>query len=672
MFNEKWTVPSRDIAADIALAHAAGISRLTAAVLRARGFASVDDVQTFFDSGSAELSDPFGLPDMEKAVRRLELALHDGEHVGIIGDYDADGVTASYVLGDYLESRGLECTYHIPDRIIDGYGVSEATVRRMAADGVTLIVTVDTGITACEPVAIATELGVDFIITDHHKCPELLPDAVAVVDPWRDDSPVEYHGLSGVGVAFKFISALHGNGDEMLARYADIICLGTVADVMPLTGENRRVVLEGLEKLTSNPNIGLKALLELLSGSRHHVDHSVQTVAFLLAPMINAPGRMATADVSLNLLRAAPEDVTAIAYKVADLNCVRQEMCLRIEKEAVAMLEDTGFEPKRDGGIFLFDPQWHTGILGIVCARLVEKYRCPVILATKIGDYLKASARSVKGIHLHDMLSEISEHIQQFGGHELAAGLTLVPEKAEAFACAMREYICSHRGEGAAPDARYADCEVSLQELTVSEVRDVSRLAPFGEGNPEPVFALQSAMISDVTPLKDGLHTRFSVTAGGITLTALCFGRSPWSLGIKNGDRADILFTPQINNFRGNCSVNLILRDLWRYPDADEKLYRDFCAGAQVTYDAAKKLIPDRSEFAAVWRELSVKKYAEIAKLPIPRGRLAVIYDVFTEAGLVAYDGEQYTAKPSVQKTDLNTTPTMIALMRASSEESRH
>ncbi len=671
MLKEKWTIPPRDLAADIALAHTAGIGRLTAAVMRARGFTTPEKVKTFFDSGKAPLSDPFGLTDMDKAILRLRLAVRDAETIGIIGDYDADGVTATYILLDYLESIGMRCIHHIPDRVTDGYGVSEATVRRMAAEGVTLIITVDTGITACEPVACATELGVDFIVTDHHKCPDILPDAVAVIDPWREDSPAEYRSLSGVGVAYKLISAMEGNGEEILARYADVICLGCVADVMPLTGENRRIVLAGLDKLERNPNVGLRALLELLSGSRHHVERSVQTVAFLLAPMINAPGRMATADVSLNLLRSKPEESRAIAASVDKLNAERQAECLHIEKAAVTMLMDAGFDPERDGGIFLCDPEWHTGILGIVCARLVEKYRCPVVLATKIGDYLKASARSIRGIHLHDMLSAISEHIQQFGGHELAAGLTLVPEKAEDFARSMQEYILSHRSDAVGSVARSADCEVSLQELTVSEVRDIACLSPFGEGNPEPVFALRGAMISEITPLKDGLHTRFSVTSGGITMTALYFGRAPWHLSVKNGDRADLLFVPQVNTFRGSCSVNLILRDLWRYPDVDEQLYYDFCAGNPVSADALKALIPDRSEFAAVWRDLHDRKYAELSGLPISRGRMAVIFDVFFEAGLTVREGELYVAKPNVQKTDLNATPTMTALLRATSEESR-
>ena len=671
MLKEKWTIPPRDIAADIALAHSSGISRLTAAVLRARGFTAPCDVQAFFDSGKAPLSDPFGLKDMDKAVLRLRLALRDAERIGIIGDYDADGVTATYVLADYLESRGLDCICHIPDRVIDGYGVSEAAVRQMAGQGVSLIITVDTGITAGEPVTCGSELGIDFIITDHHKCPESLPDAVAVVDPWRDDSPELYRGLSGVGVAFKLISALDGDGEAVLARYADVISLGTVADVMPLTGENRRIVLAGLDKLERKPNIGLKALLEHLSGSRHHVDRNVQTVAFLLAPMINAPGRMATADVSLSLLRASAAEAHSIAAQVDALNTQRQAECLRIEKAAAAMLEDTDFSPERDGGIFLCDPEWHTGILGIVCARLVERYRCPVILATRIGDSLKASARSVRGIHLHEMLSALSEHIRQFGGHELAAGLTLEPDKTADFARAMREYILAHRTDPACSDVRCIDCEVSLQELTVGEVRDLSRLAPFGEGNPEPVFVLRGAVISDVTPLKDGLHTRFSVTSGGITMTALYFGRAPWHLGIQNGDRADLLFVPQVNTFRGSCSVNLILRDIWRYPDADEQRYMDFCAGSPLSVEDVRDLIPDRGEFAAVWRELSARRYSELARMPISRGRMAVIYDVFYEAGLTVNDGGLYAAKQNVRKTDLNATPTMMALLRAASDESR-
>ena len=671
MLKEKWSFPPRDIAADIALAHSAGISRLTAAVLRARGFTAPDDVQAFFDTGRAPLSDPFALPDMDKAVRRLRLALRDAESIGIIGDYDADGVTATYILGDYLESRGVKCVYHIPDRVIDGYGVSESAVRQMAQQGVSLIITVDTGITACAPVVCGAELGVDFIVTDHHKCPEILPDAVAVVDPWRDDSPELYRGLSGVGVAFKLISALDGDGEAVLARYADVICLGTVADVMPLVGENRRIVLSGLERLERHPNTGLKALLELLSGTRHHVERNVQTVAFLLSPMINAPGRMATADVSLRLLQANPDEAQSIAARVDALNTERQAECLRIEKAAAAMLEETDFSPERDGGIFLCDPEWHTGILGIVCARLVERYRCPVVLATRIGDSLKASARSVRGIHLHEMFSAISEHIQQFGGHELAAGLTLEPEKADDFARAMREYILAHRTDPSCSDPRCIDCEVSLQELTVSDVRDLSRLAPFGEGNPEPVFALQGAVISDVTPLKDGLHTRLSVSSGGITMTALCFGRAPWHLGIKNGDRADLLFVPQVNTFRGTCSVNLILRDLWRYPDADEQKYIAFCEKSPLSADHVRSLIPDRSEFAAVWRILNTRRYEELASLPIPRGRLAVIFDVFAEAGLTVCDGELYAAKQNVRKADLNATPTMTALFGALSDESR-
>ncbi|MBR3692320.1 MAG: single-stranded-DNA-specific exonuclease RecJ [Clostridia bacterium] len=657
-----WKIPPFDAACDAALSESAGIGLLTARIFRARGLKNPEAVAAFFASGSSPLLDPFGLPDMDKAVRRLRMAVEDKECVAVIGDYDADGVTALHILTDYLESCGIPTLYHIPDRASEGYGVSELAVRRLAREGASLIVTVDTGITAFEPAKIASELGVDMIVTDHHACLSELPDALAVVDPWRDDCPAEYRGLAGVGVAFKLVCALHGDAGEMLSRYADILCVGTVADVMPLTGENRRIVIEGLRKMTENPNPGLAALLDLTGGRSEEC--TTQTVAFRLAPRINAPGRMTTALDALSLFRADKKTALGAAEELCRQNIARQTVEQGIRREAEEMLAAEGFDPDRDGAIFLTKSDWHTGVLGIVCARLAEKYGCPAILATSDGDKLKASARSVRGVHLHQTLSALSEHIVQFGGHELAAGLTLRREDCDGFRSALRDYVLNLRKEGEFEPCVTADCEVALSELSLAAVRDLSRLAPFGEGNAEPLFALRNVEITDVVPLKEGRHTRLTVSDGGQQLTALFFGRSPEETGLSAGMRADLLFHLQISTYRGNSSVSLILREC-RPACGELSDYAALREGTAISPAAAALLQPSRAECAAVWRSLSDGEEPS-AVSGISAAKLAVILDIFCEAGLISRGESEISLIARAGKADLTRTPTMTALTNLS------
>lgn len=663
----KWIVPGHSPEADAALSREAGIGMLAARILRARGVTSAGEAELFLHPERTPLTDPLGMPGMAAAAERLRRAAERREQVGVIGDYDADGVTATYIVSDYLRRKDVPCLTHIPDRATEGYGASVMAVEQFAREGVSLIVTVDTGITAFDAAVRAAELGVDLVITDHHACKERLPDALAVVDPWREDCPEVYRPLAGVGVAFKLICAAEGGSqEELLARYADVCALGTVADVMKLRGENRRIVAEGLQKLSRDPNPGLQALLRASGDSGDRVD--TQTVSFRLAPRINAAGRMTRADVALGLLSAVGGEAEEVAEELCRQNVRRQEVEQKIRAEAEAILTKRGFSPAKDGAIFLKDETWNTGVLGIVCARLAEQYGCPAVLATRDGDLLKASARSVRGFHLYHALEALSEYLVQFGGHELAAGLTVEPDKADAFGAALGKFALEHRDpEGTR--VRCADAEATARELTETEVRGLEALAPFGEGNPEPVFYLRGLHLDGVTALKDGRHTRLHLSDGKTKLTCIAFGRSPESLPAAAGDRVEILTTVGINTFRGNSSVNLYLQDI-RPDDETFRAAARAVRGEMLTPEERKALLPTREECARVWRTLAARKGsvrptefpAEGAAPALSPGKVYLILHVFLQAGIAREEGGEILALGSPPRSDLEATALMRAL----------
>ena len=474
--NSKWILKNgfgADAPEVLALETALGISSVTARLLCQRGYTSPESAKAFlFEEG--EFHSPFLIPDMDKAVERIERAIANREKVVIYGDYDVDGVTSVSVLTLYLKARGLMTKYYIPSRNGEGYGMNNAAIDKLHESGVSLMITVDTGVTAIDEVAYASSLGMDTVVTDHHECQALLPAAYAVVNPRRHDSAYPFKELAGVGVVFKLISACEltkaGSEEEKRAlmdalceRYIDLVAMGTVADVMPLVDENRLLVKKGLSMMNARPRMGLSALLTAASGGERKASViTATTVSFTVAPRINAAGRIASAERAARLfLTESPAEAEKIALELCEINRARQAEENRIIEEAEAKIA-AECDLENDRVIVLADDGWHHGVIGIVASRITERYGLPSILISFDGDIGKGSGRSVKGINLVEALTDAEEHLIKFGGHELAAGLSVERSRIDAFRRHLNEYVKAHFADcegGAGVDV---DCEIAL------------------------------------------------------------------------------------------------------------------------------------------------------------------------------------------------------------------
>ncbi len=657
MKERTWNTPEERLPPEELLK--TGCTPLLAAVLAARGIVTADQARAFLDDGPFVPEDPFLLPDMAAAAARIRLAADRGETVAVYGDYDVDGITATCLLTEYLRSVGMRTERYIPDRLEEGYGVNGGAIDRLKALGVTLIVTVDCGITAVEETACAAGLGIDMIITDHHECQAELPVAVAVVDPKRSDCGCPNRNLAGVGVAFKLVCALSGDGSAMLDRYADLVAVGTIADVMPLLGENRRIVQAGLEKLRRSPRPGLAALMEAAGVEPGRL--GANTVGFTLAPRINAAGRLGQVDRAAELvLERDPERAARLAAELCELNRRRQQLEADIWDEVADMLAgQTVTTP-----IVLAREGWHQGVIGIAASRLSEAYQVPTVMISLDGDKGKGSCRSWGGFNLFDALAACGEHLESFGGHALAAGLNLRRENIGPFREAMKAYYLAHIPTGEAAVA--PDLTVSSPALLTMEcVESLGRLEPFGSGNPRPVLAISDAVLADVTAIGGGRHVRLTLEKFGQRYECVWFSRRAEDLPAAAGDRVDAIFYPQISEFRGRRSVQLLLEGL-RRTDLEDLCRHILKGGAFGDHRLT------RHELAALWRSLTGKcpcrlRLSRLSQLE-PRlhpAQIALGLRVLSELDLASVrpDGQDVDVMLIAwsEKTDLNDSPTWRA-----------
>ena len=550
-----WKIPSAAPEVPEALRQA-GYPPLLAALLARRGLTSPTEAEAFLYCGLQSLQDPRMLPDMALAVTRLEAAIAVGERTAVFGDYDVDGVTAGCLLTDYLRGRGLPCELYIPDRLEEGYGLNCAAIDALHARGVRLLVTVDCGVTALEEVRHAGALGMDVIITDHHECQAQLPQAVAVVDPKRPDAGPEGEHLAGVGVAFKLACALEGNSRRCLRRYADLVAVGTVADMMPLVGENRYIIRVGLDKLREQPRPGLWSLLEEAGAAEKPLNAA--TIGFTMAPRINAAGRLGRCGAAVELLLETDAGrCRQLAADLCEMNWDRQAIESDIWDEAKDLLQQS----PPTGPIVLAGDGWHQGVIGIAAARLAEAYQLPAIMICLDGEWGKGSCRSYSDFPLYDALAACSAHLEGFGGHAMAAGLTIRREALEDFRTAMAAYYREHP-----PRAVPAlEAEIRVEEpgfLEMESVRALDLLEPCGSGNPRPLLCMTDVLVTAICPIGGGKHLRLTAEKFGRAYEAVFFSQTPETLGLREGQRADIMFFPQINSFRGRQSVQLLLTDL--------------------------------------------------------------------------------------------------------------
>lgn len=582
----------------------AGLPPLLAGLLAARGMTERSEVRRLLSPESEPIPDPMLLRDMDRAAARVRQALEQGELIAVYGDYDVDGITSTCLLTQFLTARGGRVIPYIPSRLGEGYGLNPEAVTALAGQGVGLIITVDCGITAVEETALAAGLGVDVVITDHHACKAELPPAAAVVDPHRPDCPYPFKGLAGVGVALMLAlaAAAPEERNKVFDEFCDLAAVGTVADVMPMTGANRAIVSLGLKRLDPPRRVGLAALLRC-AGLADKPATSV-SVGYTLAPRINASGRMGRAEVAVELfLTKDPARAEELAVLLCELNRERQGIESEIFQQCVQSLTD---RPQQDA-IVLAGDRWHQGVVGIVASRLAEKYACPCFMICLEGGMGKGSCRSWGDVNLFELLSSCAPLLENFGGHALAAGFTVREENIPALAQALRRRVAEVRRGRELPSVLEVDMAVSPQHLTVEAVEALDLLEPCGTGNPRPVFLLQGAQVHTMSQVGRGRHLKLRLESRGVPLDAIYFSSQGAELGLTPGCRVDVAFYPQINDFRGRRDLQLQIVDLRLAPSRaqlERAIYEKYSRGEELTTEEARFLLPSRGDFVGLYRWL--------------------------------------------------------------------
>ena len=603
---KQWK-PAPCVSGAVKVMQTQGVPPLVAAVLCARGLNTAEEASAILSPDYPLINSPLLLRDMDQAVRRIGHALENREKIAVYGDYDVDGITATCLLTHYLRSRGGCVLPYIPDRIEEGYGLNRDAITALHGAGVSLIVTVDCGITALEETGYAHELGLDVIITDHHECRELLPDAAAVVNPHRKDCGYPFRCLAGVGVALKLVLALGGPACErkLLSQYADLAAIGTIADVMQLLGENRTIVRLGLDAMKNTLRPGLSALLHEAGAEAKPIDSSC--IGYTIAPRLNAAGRMGCAAVAAELLLSDDFGrASELARALCDLNRERQAVEWEIFASCTTLLEREPASSRR--AIVLADSGWHQGVVGIVASRLAEKYSCPAFIICLQNGMGKGSCRSYAGLNVYEALEHCGDLLEGFGGHALAAGFTILEENVSAFRARMEDWVAACTGGAELTSVLQVDVEVEDPALlSRSGVEALSLLEPFGAGNPRPVFSLSGATVACLADVGGGRHLKLRVSRDGYTFDAIFFSATAAQCELAAGDRADIAFYPQINEFRGERSVQLHVVDIrpaLTRAQTEQFLLEKLLRGERLSAKQAQLLIPTREEFAGLWRFL--------------------------------------------------------------------
>ena len=619
---------------------------LLAGILTARGITDPAEALTLL-AGEEELSDPALLTDMDAACQRIWQAIDNGETIVVFGDYDVDGVTATALLYQHLKGMGATVKCMLPSREGDGYGLSRNAIQSIHDKGYQLIVTVDNGISAVEEAEFAAELGIDLIITDHHLPPETLPKAVAVVDPRRLDDTSPFKGLCGAGVAFKLCAALDGcPPEEMLDYCGDLAAVGTVADVMPLTGENRTLVKSGLRQLQNTDRPGLEALLEEVGLAGRPI--TAENISYAIAPRINAAGRMDSAVTALQLVLCEdPDRAEELAHKLNEINVKRQETELEIFKAAQVLLEQ---QPERleDRVMLLWGRDWHPGVIGIVASRLVERTGRPVIVVTvdEHGE-CKGSGRSVPGFNLHACIGSCADLLIRYGGHAMAAGLSVREENLPELRRRLNEWAARE-----CPVLHTAplecDLPIHLDRVTVDSVRRIDALAPFGAENPTPVFLLQSAVVDGVYPVSEGRHSRLRLRQGNASVYAVWFGMPPEQLPYTMGDVVDAALNLSVYESARGAQLSGRILDL--HPAGlgtklaeQAALVAALRRGTPLTAEQKTLITPDRSHIITVYRELQARRWHAEDLQPLcaklgeeNTGKTLVAVTALEQVGLIA------------------------------------
>ncbi len=612
MRRKKWTVAKCDKDFASTVAQEINADAFAALIATSRGLNDINEIERFFDTDAKLTLDPFSIKDMDVASERINLAIDNFERICVFGDYDADGVTATALLYSYLETRGADVIRYIPDRIDEGYGMNCEAIEYLAGLGVKLIVTVDNGVSAIEEAKKCKELGIDLVVTDHHKVGEELPDAIAVVDPHREDCPSEFKEMSGVGVAFKLVCALEGGEEEMLlSEYGDLVALGTIGDVVTLTGENRVMVRKGIEMINKEPRPGITALMH--EAGVYNKVFSSSTAAFTICPRINAAGRMSSANKALELLLCDDDDsASLLAEEINSMNSKRQHTETDIFSQAERQLNDNP-EMLNDRVIVVDGEGWHPGVIGIVAARMVERYGRPCVVISRDGENAKGSCRSIEGFSIYDAIESVSDCLDHFGGHTLAAGLGLKSSRIFELRCRLNEYAANKEMPFA---LQKIDCKLLLGSISLELLSSLSFLEPFGAGNPQPCFGLFGVKIDDISSVSDGKHIRMVVSKNGARTGVVYFGMPEILFPYEKGDVVDLAVNFDKNTYNGDERVSVIVRGMRPSTTDEEKvlssisLFDKFKRNEKLTREEALRLLPDR--------ELEVSVFKSIKNKPLP------------------------------------------------------
>ncbi len=645
-----WKVNEPQNEAAAAMKLSLKVPELAAMVLASRGN-GLSDAKALLDSSLDSLCDPWQMADMEKAVNEIHRAIEEGELICVFGDYDCDGVAATAMMKSYLESVGARSCYYIPHREKEGYGLNNAAVADLHRMGVSLIITVDNGISAIDEIEYANSLGMRVVVTDHHRPKDILPNAVAVVNPHRSDCGYPFKELAGVGVAFKLLCAMEGeNGEELLEQYGDILTIGTIADIVSLTGENRCFVKRGLELLSDSYRVGIRALLASagLEGKKLNSD----SVAFGIAPRINSVGRLDSAENAVMLLLTEDEGEAAeIVAQMESLNALRKEEEKRIADDIAVQIKDNPSLLNRR--ILSFRGEgWNAGVVGIVCSRIVDKFGKPCLLIATDGDAAKGSGRSVEGYSLIGAIMACCEKLTRYGGHPMAAGFSLASCDVDEFLQSLERF--SAENYPVMPTALLkADCVVEPSLLTVEQIKGLDILEPFGSDNPSPVFMVRGAMVDKLIPLSEGKHLKLRLSKNNTFFEVVCFFIKPVGFCVSVGDVVDIAFSASLGEYRGQVTPTLKFKAI-RLADCDmnelvcgRQRYESYLRGE----NRSPELIPTRDEVAVVYRYL--KSVGEtfyspdalfchiIGNKPIDYLKFRIAMEVMLELGLISRESRQ-------------------------------
>lgn len=678
MILRKWEVRPLDKERAAAFAQTYGVPFFLAMLMNIRGLDDAAHLREFLGEGEP-LSDPFLLKDMDKAAARITRAVDNMEKIAVYGDYDADGVTSTAMLYSYLETRGADVIFYIPQREGEGYGMNIGAVEYLKEQGVSLIVTVDNGISSVQEVARANELGIDVVVTDHHRPQEILPDAVAVVDAYRPDDTSPYKHFSGVGIAFKLLMALEdgaGDVEDLLEAYSDLAAIGTIGDIVPLTGENRTLIRAGLERLSQSDRPGVQALLENAGIAGKALTST--NVAFTLVPRINATGRMGAPERAVRLLISGyEEEAEVLSEEICADNEERRRVEAEIAEAAFADIEAKGY--MKDRVVVVDGENWHHGVIGIVASRVTERCGKPCMIISRGETEAKGSGRSIEGFSLFEAICACGDLLIKFGGHPMAAGITLKPENIEAFRKRINQYAAEHFPQMPTQTVTL-DCKLNPAALSVSMAQSLTQLEPFGNGNPQPVFGLFNMELSNVTPVGGGGHLRLTLEKNGAVITAMRFNTKPEELPYHIGDKIDLAVQLEAREFRGQPSLTVIVRDMKFAAFNTEKniaslsSFEKWQRGEVLSAEDKNRLYPDRACLAAIYRALrtvngketdQVRFVSQFGK-DMTLGLFKTALLVFEERGLVHSEiaDDTFTAAliETSGKTDITRSPVLLAL----------